>query len=624
MSAPAYKLTGQQRIIGWRKVARENPRAFVEAKLRIPDVMGKEVQFKYNWAQRTFSAIKQEIHAAGIPLRLWGGKWRRAGISSSESAEDFSTSFGRDFAKLGILAHQEERAEQILANYKYFYELLRTHSPELMAKLKKDNLSGIKWERGSGQVLIGSAENPVKIRGDGLQGVHISEGAHFFSKFIRVMEEVCPVVPPLAGSKIVIESTGTLMGSAPHQHYYDAVKLEDWRNGKRGKNEFIRVFLCWLDSPDERLPVKDAREFAELCELIRFSEPRLAEKNAYYKLTPEQIKVSWRMYHYQSKNDFDYFTREFPYTEAEMWSAGGASFYGAFELGKAKPQTPIAQYILDPEHLNMIFEDFSQLRRVDQLDPYGNRPSIKVWNYPKPGQKFALGSDHSLGDPTSDYSSGSLRNVHSREQMCTYHGRLRPDESAHINVSLGRIYNRAVCAPETNPAGGGSEVLNYMQRLGYHNIYVWRIRDGIMGIEHSRKLGWWTNSRSRPMMLSHHRQLFLDSVNGRLGPGSENMFRDIDQLAEMRTFGTNPETGIPEANANCYDDRVIGDAIVNQICDDEVYLTKNDLIHSIHRHDDMKRLISDGEMAARIKDPSKVVDSMFNPNSMLNRNKFEI
>lgn len=625
MGDSGLKFTGQQRIIGWRKVARENPRTFVESKLRIPDVMGNEVKFQYNWAQRTFSAIKQEINQAGIPLRLWGGKWRRAGISSSESAEDFSTSFGKDFAKMGILAHQEERAEQILANYMYFYELLRTYSPELMAKLQKKNISGIKWERGAGQVLVGSAENPVKIRGDGLQSVHISEGAHFFNKFIKVMEEVCPVVPPLPGSKIVIESTGTLMGSAPYEHYYDAVTLADWRNGKRGRNEFIRVFLCWLDSPDERIPVKDAREFAELCELIKFSEPRLAEKNAYYKLTPEQIKTSWRMYHYQSKNDFDYFTREFPYAESEMWSAGGASFYGAFELGKAIPEPPIAIYVLDPENLNRVFEDFSELRRVDQVDPYANRPHIKVFEMPKHGRKYCMGSDHSLGDATSDYSAASLRDRTTRAQMLTYHGRLRPDEAAHLNVSIGRIYNKALMAPETNPAGGGAEVLNYMQRLGYHNIYIWRIRDGILGVEASQKLGWWTHSRSRPMMLSHHRQLFLDSVNGRLGPEFKGIFRDIDQLREMRTFGTNPETGIPEANVNCYDDRVMADAICNQVCDDEVYCTKDDLLHAIHKFDDKKREpITQQELMTRVLTPEKAMAQFLNPNSNFNRNKWEI
>lgn len=580
--------------------------------------MGNEVPFRYRWAQQQASQILSEELKSGNPVREWWLKWRRAGLSSMSTAEFYALGYGRTNARLGIIAHLEDRAKELLNNYRFYHQSLKTWHPELVIQLAKDNIFGIKWEGINSQVLIATAENPIKVRGDGIHGLQNTEAAHFYSRFRAVMREVAPVVPPVAGSIIINESTGSLRGSAPYEHYMEA---------KYGKNEFKARFFCWLDSPDERIAITP-RDFHDLCETIKFQEPRLAEKNAFFKLTPEQIACAWRMYHLQSDNDFDYFCREFPYTEEEAWSAGGASYFGTYELGKAKPEDPQEIYLFENHNICKIFNDYSELRRVTKADPYSVLPVLKIWTPPVPGERYVMGSDGGLGGFDGDPSAGYMRNARTREMCAAYHGVLRPDEQAHINVSLARIYNNALLAPETNPGGGGMEALNMIQRLGYHNIYRWRIRDGRKGLELSTKLGWWTHSRSRPLMLGEERKLFLDSVNERIK--LKGLFKDAALIDEMRTFSADPSTGIPEALPNCYDDRVMADCITNQVITDEAYGTKADIIHEYHNmaHLAARAPINPEDQAAlmtkRIADPSRVIDSLMNPRSAFNRNKFEI
>lgn len=593
----------------WRAAAVANPGGFVQKKLRLPDKMGQDVKFTYNWAQRKVSHIKAEARKNSKAPRIQLLKWRRAGISIEESGENYAYAYGHDNARAAILAHLEDRAKELLDNYKYFDQAIKDHYPEIYIPKTKDNIFGIKFARTNGQVLIGTAENPIKVRGDGIHRLHLSEWCHFYAKFKKVMEEVCPVVPVHWLSLILMESTGSLRGSAPHQHWEE-------------KNEFEKHFLNWLDSPDEVIVLPSRRDYEELYETIYQHEPRLAEKNKYYKLSPEKIAMSWQMYHFQSNNDFDYFCREFPYTVDEAWSSGGSSYFGVYELGKAKPEHPEAIYLFEHHNICKIFPDFSELKRVDNVGDYGTFPYLKIFKFPVKGRRYVMGSDSASGAFEGDPSAGCLIDLETREEMVTYHGKLRPDEAAHINVSLARIYNNCLLAPETNPAGGGMEALNVIQRLGYHNIYQWRVRDGIEGVRGNTKLGWWTHSRSRPIMLMELRKMFLDCVNGRIpDPG---MFRDISTLNEMRTFGVDPATGIPEAAFGCHDDRVIAKAIAHQVASDEVYCTSKDLLYSHHKFDQGPKQPLDQEaLVSRRQTPDQVLKAFLDPRSRFNRNKWE-
>lgn len=616
------------KVTRWRSVAANNPRKFVENRFKIANHMGKIVPFKYQWVQRQYSDIKREILKTGQPLRLWVTKWRRCGMSAAETAESLAQCYGRDNARMGIIAHQEGRAAELLQNYRHYLESMETYYPWMKIERGKDNIKGIRFEKINSQVIIGTAQNPSAIRGDGLHSVQASEAAHFFEDFNKVMKELCPVVPRERNSQIILESTGTLIGSDPYEHYEEALPWEDYLRGvKRGKNEFIRKFMCWRDAPEAVKPF-DEESFASLAELqeyIKYIEPRLFDKNVDAKLTPEQWHWSWDAYHFGAKNDYEYFVREWPYKETDAWSASSASFFGNHELSSTFGEEPIAIYVIERNQLSSLFE-LGDLRKVSQVSEIGTGlPYIKVWRMPRQKERYVLGSDSASGDQQGDPSAGYMIQRATREMMATYHGHLTPYEAAYINVSLCRLYNKAMSAPETNWGGGGAAVLNMMARLNYHNVYVYRIRDGVDGIELSNKLGWWTKSSNREMILNESRRLFQDSYHHRID--LTGMFRDSALLQEMRTFTRNPRSGRPEAAYKCHDDRVLAHAIANQAASDETFQTQEDIINHYHKMK-IKELASDPAHQARllqkVVSPEQLLTMMMDPNSAFGRNRFEM
>lgn len=593
--------------------------------------------FVYRLAQRGYSERKQLILKAGVPLRMTEIKWRRAGFSSVETAESYAQCYGRDNARIGILAHLESRAGELLNNYKNFNATLNKYHPNLKQELARENLFGIKFEHSKSQVSISSSENPIKIRGDGLHIVHVSEFAHFFNAFILVLREICPVVPSEPGSQIILESTGSIVGSAPWHHYYEATPWKEFLdNGfkrSRGKNEFVRHFASWLKDPESVLPFtpgKEEYEFRELLETMYDAEPRLSEKCAMHKLTPEQVHFAWWNYTYKGTNDFNYFIREFPFVEEDAWSTGSESYFDNNALNMARPEDPVV-FILDRNNLCRVFESFDDLRELDQnqstdIDDYTTYPVIKIWAPPQPKERYILGSDSALGNEGGDYCAGYMINEKTREMVAAYHGRMRPDEAAHVNVSLCRIYNRAQSAPEINAAGGGSEVLNVMERLGYSNFYVYRVYDHVDGIVQTNHLGWYSNTRTRPRMLSELRKLFLDCVKERIM--LRGVFRDKSAINEMRKFCVNDRTGKPEAMAGCFDDRVTALAIAHQAACDNLAGGRHDILKQYHPLNMIPRAPIDMKAQAKnmskVMTPDKAIQMMFGKNSNFSKNKFDL
>jgi hypothetical protein len=606
-------LLGRQRIISptlqeIRRYAYEKPRRFIEKNIKIADLTGNVVPFKLNWAQRTVNELLEEEKRLGNPVRYWFLKWRRAGITSFISAKGFVRIWSKDNARVGIIAHQEDRAAEILQNYKFYYGSL---DPELQLQLSRDNIYGVKFEQTGAQALIGTCENPVKVRGDGMHDLQGSEAAHWGRQFGITAREVAPVVPDKPDTSIIYESTGSIRGCQAHIHATEA---------KEGRNEFKYKFLCWLNDPECSIPFESDLHQATVMEEMHAIEPRMTELIKYYQLTPGQAHQAWRFFHYKSDNNFDYFCREFPIREEFAWSAGGASFFGQLEINKATSQRPMRIVKFDGQYINQVFTDFNTLPKVDSIEDYSPFPNIKFWAMPSPSGRYAIGADSALGEEYGDYSYGSVRNIATRELMATFHGRLQPAETAHLMVSLARMYNNATLGPECNQGGGGLTILQDIQRIGYHRIYRWRKRDSFEGLKLSNSLGWWTTARSRPMMLGEMRKIFIDCIHGRLP--AENIFRDAALINEMRTFVPDLNSNIPKALKGCYDDRVLGDAITHQICADEAFCTDKDLMHSYHKFERSKG-VSQEKLVQKIK-PSNVLKMMVSQGSPFNSKGFEM
>lgn len=530
---------------------------FIENRFWVPqDEDGALVPFKFRWPQRKAYDIYKEELESGRPVRLWFLKARRVGLTSLFAADDLADAWSRDNRRVGIVAHNDERARRILAMCKSFHRRLPTG---LQLPLSKDATAGLKFADHDSELVIGTCAKPEKVRGDGLHRAHLTEAPYYKRQYNPTLEEVVMTIAAAPRTVVIIEGTGKARGSSAHKH---------WQAARDGDDVFRAVFLAWLDDPTCVKSFTDDVHKKDIMEEIMFYEPRIIEKSQFFKLSAEQTHWLWIQYLYKAKQNYELLCTEFPFNEEEAWTAAGTAFFGANEIAKVKSQPPANLFTFVGRVLNKTFSALTDLEVTKKVQDDEGPLYIKLWAPPTPGHRYVIGSDSSYGEQGSTFSAGYVIDMRTREMMLTYHGRIRPDEHACLLASLGNIYNQAIVCPEVNPGGGGMTILDYLYRLGYYYIYQWRYRDSIEGHQLTSKAGWWTNQNTRMIALTELRKMFQDCANERFpDPG---MFRDSALINEMRGFHVDPETGRAEASEDSYDDRIMALAIAHQVAADEV------------------------------------------------------
>lgn len=139
---------------------------------------------------------------------------------------------------------------------------------------------------------------------------------------------------------------------------------------------------------------------------------------------------------------------------------------------------------------------------ISEADPYdirlnGNLVLIKP---PRPGEKMYLAADIASGR-SRDYSAFSLMN-RKGEEYGYYKGKIAVGEFAKLLMKVGKEYNRAVIAPESNDIG--LAVTTKIQDNGYPNLfYTTRFlkEKGENKPKIERVPGWYTTMKNRPIII---------------------------------------------------------------------------------------------------------------------------
>lgn len=536
---------------------------------KIPtDETGALVDYEHRYPQQVAYNIYRDAKRSGLPIRLWFLKARRVGLTSLFAAVETINSWAMDNRRVGIIAHNDERARRILQLCKGYYKRFPAF---MQLPLSKDATAGLKYAQHDSELVIGTCTKPEKVRGDGLHEAHLSEAAYYGNNFSKVLTEVSTTVAPAAGTSIIIESTGRARGSAAHKH---------WQESLEGKTIYKAHFLPWHEDPNNFMRFDDDKHRDMIITSLKDVEPKLLEKLNYWKrklllekrqeLTAENYYWAYWTYIYRCDQNFEYFCRDFPFDAEEAWTAEGQSFFGQNEIQSAVNHVDdnFQCFGFQGKYINQTFDTFNTLEKINKkIGDYESTPHIKLWAGPQEDHEYIIGADSSFGGANSTFTAGYLIDQETREMMCSYHGRLRPDEHAKVMASLGKIYNTAILAPEINPGGGGMQILTDLQRLGYYRIYTWRKRDRIAGMQMVDAVGWLTGPHTRGLVLSELYKMFHDCMHKRFpDPG---MFRDKSLITEMRSFHVNAETGRPEAFADSFDDRIMALAIAHRAAADE-------------------------------------------------------
>jgi hypothetical protein len=167
---------------------------------------------------------------------------------------------------------------------------------------------------------------------------------------------------------------------------------------------------------------------------------------------------------------------------------------------------------------------------------------LKVFLPPMPGKSYVLGADVAKGLADGDYSTCTIFERVSGEQVASFRGKVDPDLFGEMLAKWGYRYNTAMIVFEVN--NHGNSVLTTLKRLNYPNIYHRIGKYDVAGTDMTGRLGFETNEQTRGMMIDDFRKCVRDmSV----------ILHERDLMNEMMTFVWK-RTGKGEATDGTHDD----------------------------------------------------------------------
>lgn len=193
--------------------------------------------------------------------------------------------------------------------------------------------------------------------------------------------------------------------------------------------------------------------------------------------------------------------------------------------------------------------------------------TLLVWEPPRKGFLYVISADVSSGLELDNSVLDVTRVGTTREgdeqvaQFVT--NTIDETDFAHVLDAVGRFYTgkdgqAALVAIECN--GMGLATQNELQKhIGYTNLYIWQYLDAIEGHQFTTKYGWYTNQRTRPLIL----QAYMHAVKT-VDPATgypDYRVNSPHTMHEMADFQSPGPLWMAEAIDGAHDDCILAGAI---------------------------------------------------------------
>ena len=524
---------------------------YAESFLKIRNKHSELVPLKLNDAQLILERIDRYCTDNGIMRRYIILKARQMGMSTYTEGKIFHETVNSELTRSLILAHEEKASNNLFNMSKLFYEEL----PDIITPMKKynngkilafENASNDEKEKkavpglrsnitiataGTGEV--GRSATPTKL--------HVSEVA-FFPDAKTTMLGLLQGVPDTLDTLVILESTANGVGDWFH---------ETWLKAERGENDFVPIFLPWFtDKLYKRnfFTEEERQAFIDRVDLVHTDsngkevftyEYEIMQK---YNLTYEQL--NWRDWAIKNKcgGDEVLFMQEYPSTPEEAFISTGRPRFNikALRAYQAISKKPIMRGYLREDSLGQI--SFIE-------DDFGY---ISIWEKPQHGKFYCAGADVAEGLSHGDFSCCLIGDPDTFNVVAVWHGHIDPDLFGYEISKLGRYYNQAYVGVEAN--NHGLTTLNSLKKHEYWELFFQKKYDRISN-EMTKKLGWYTDSRSKPFMIDKLAEYVRENYLG--------IYSDLI-IGELFTYVID-DKGSTNAQPGCYDDTVMALGILLQV-----------------------------------------------------------
>ena len=410
----------------------------------------------FNRAQEIVNeAIEKQLRETGR-VRAIILKARQMGLSTYTAGRVFWKSYFNAYNKSVILAHDGATSDALFTMSRNIIDHM---SVDMRPAFKKSNAKEIMFEHNDSGYRLYTAGSPEAGRGTTPTIAHLSEVA-FWAHDEKILAGLFQGISQAAGTEVILESTANGVGNAFHRLWQGAVK---------GENEYVPIFVPWFLMPEYRRNAPEGFKRTEEEEVLvtRFM---LDDNQLYWR----RLKIA--------EGGYDKFRQEYPSTPEEAFIVSGSNVFNLEKLSQLVPQPILASREFNGE--SKMFED-------------QRNGSLEIFKYPTFEDAFAIGADVALG-VGKDYSSAIVMNKN-REVCAVYRNNtIDPSAFGDLLFYLGRYYNNALLAVESNSMGIAT--LNRLTQMGYVNMY-YQTKMANVSKEEGTRIGWRTTSASKPAII---------------------------------------------------------------------------------------------------------------------------
>ena len=474
------------------------------------------VPFRLNTAQQIITEkLNEQLESTG-KVRAIILKARQQGISTYCAGRVFWKSYFSPHARSVVMAHDSATSDALFNMSK---NLIKNMDGELAPREQKSNAKEIiisspaMDKDASASYRLYTAGSPEAGRGTTPTIAHLSEVA-FWQHDEKILAGLFQGISQAAGTEVILESTAN---GAQGEFY----RL--WKGAVAGENEYLPIFLPWFLTPEYRREAPEGME-------TTVEEEKLIEK---YDLDLDQIY--WRRLKIAEGGKLK-FQQEYPATADEAFIVSGSNVFNVERLDALVPRPHMRRSEWDPS--SKMFDENRE----------GN---LYMYDYPDWDTNYVIGADVSLG-VGQDYSAAVVMNPQYEIVAHYRNNRIDPSQWGELLFYLGRYYNNAFLAVESNSMGIAT--LQKLDSMGYVNLYR-QTKVANVSNEEGERLGFRTTSATKPAIIGNLKNLIENE---------EIMIPSPQVIQELKDYIAT-DTGKTEAAPGCYDDSVISLSICCEV-----------------------------------------------------------
>ena len=519
---------------------------YSESFLKIRTKNGRIIPFKPNEPQKRLLSVIEGERKAGRPVRIIILKARQMGFSTLTEGVLFHSTITSENTTSLVIAHKEEAAAGLFAMNKLFYDELperirpmrNTASTKEMVFENPDKGSAEKGLRS--RIRSATAGGRGVGRSETITNIHASEVAFWEGDKKAILNGLMQAVPDSPGTMVILEST------ANGCDYFK----ELWDRAVNGDNDFVPVFFPW----------HEMKEYRRKYDGFQLTKAETVLKKA-YNLDNEQL--AWRRWCIRNNcgGDEQLFRQEYPSAPEEAFILTGRCIFD-----KEKISARLAVLRGRKEPVIGMFTAKEKDGRLEDIRFHRQKDGfVRIYSKPQTGHSYVIGGD--TAGEGSDYFTAQVLDSADGKQVCVLRQQSDEDEYARQVYCLGKYYNNALTAIETNFS---TYPVKELARLGYDNLYVRRQEDSYTN-RILNSYGFKTTMVTRPLIISGLVKFVREE---------SNKLNDSETLREMLSFVKNSH-GRAEAEYGAHDDLVMALAIAVYVLPEAIQAEEEEISEGV-------------------------------------------